>query len=156
MLNQRVFYALEDGRTAFRVQLVLTGWPPWSTSGPARGALARCRSPPPGWSSAISPAPRSGPGWSGAGSGCLGGRAIFRTLARILHRKPARRAHRLAGHARRGPLVARHPAGQPPRRRGRGLFFSAAYLLLVYVLQIRPVLDILAPFARRLPVLRSL
>ena len=37
-----------------------------------------------------------------------------------------------------------------------GLFFSAAYLLLVYVLQIRPVLDILAPFARRLPVLRSL
>ena len=157
VLNQRVFYALEDGRTAFRVQLVLTGVATLVNLG-ALLAAPSLTVPIAAAGLVVSNLTSSSVGaWLVRHRlGLLGGRAIFRTLARILT------ASLLAGLIA-WPATLGAARWLPDTRPGNllvagvgGLFFSAAYLLLVYVLQIRPVLDILAPFARRLPVLRSL
>ncbi len=157
VLNQRVFYALEDGRTAFRVQLVLTGVATLVNLG-ALLAAPSLTVPIAAAGLVVSNLTSSSVGaWLVRRRlGLLGGRTIFRTLARILT------ASLLAGLIA-WPATLGAARWLPDTRPGNllvaavgGLFFSAAYLLLVYVLQIRPVLDILAPFARRLPVLRSL
>jgi putative peptidoglycan lipid II flippase len=157
VLNQRVFYALEEGRTAFRVQVLLTAvatlinlsallLDPSLTVPIAAGGLV------------VSNLASSSVGaWLVRRRvGLLDGRRIFRSLARIL-------AASVGAGLIAWPVMSGLTRLLPDSRVGNLLavcvvaaFFAIAYLLLVYILRIRDVLDILEPVLGRVPGLARL
>jgi putative peptidoglycan lipid II flippase len=125
VLNQRVFYALEDGRTAFRVQLVLTGVATLVNLG-ALLAAPSLTVPIAAAGLVVSNLTSSSVGaWLVRRRlGLLGGRAIFRTLARIL--TASLLAGRRALLLRRLPVTRLRPADPPGARHPRPVRASAA------------------------------
>ena len=124
VLNQRVFYALEDGRTAFRVQLVLTGVATLVNLG-ALLAAPSLTVPIAAAGLVVSNLTSSSVGaWLVRHRfGLLGGRAIFRTLAAG---QPPRRRRRRALLLRRLPVTRLRPADPPGARHPRPVRASAA------------------------------
>lgn len=157
VLNQRFLYALEEGRTAFRVQLVLTG----TSTTIYLGSLLLDS----GYAVALSAVALvvsnlvgsvAGAWWVRRRIGTLGVAQVIRSLAKTL-------VASLGAALVSWPALAGMQQLLPDNRVGNfvvvvvvGSFFAVAYLAWVYLLRIADLVNVADPFLRRVPLLRRL